>query len=151
MITVDGIDYCDVCRFYVGGFGCTDGNCRMSAPMGVQPSIRLTIAEFSTANRERCVKGFGRVLDASAIQSMSLGLAEEAGEVSGALRRMLGFSKTKTPVTAREVADEIADLVTYADLTLACLGESLEAALARKFNIVSARIGWPRKLPGGGP
>lgn len=28
MITVDGIDYCDVCDYFAGAFGCTDGVCR---------------------------------------------------------------------------------------------------------------------------
>ena len=44
-------------------------------------------------------------------------------------------------IPADAIADEIADVVIYADLLAARLGVNLEAAVQRKFNEVSQRVG----------
>jgi NTP pyrophosphatase (non-canonical NTP hydrolase) len=101
----------------------------------------LTFAAFSAANRKRCEEGFKRKLGTrDAVVSMAIGLAEEAGEVSGAVRAYLGISERKER-SAEKVGHEIADLVSYADLLAQSCGMTLEAVLVEKFNIVSARIG----------
>jgi len=101
----------------------------------------LTFAEFSAANRLRCERDFGRTLGTrDAAVSMCIGLAEESGEVAGAVRAYLGISERKNP-SVEAVGNEIADLVSYADLLAQTVGLSLADALVRKFNIVSGRIG----------
>lgn len=76
---------------------------------------------------------------------MQYGLSEEAGEVAGKMRTLLGFT-TRKSATARDVAHEIADVVSYADLLAQSIGMSLEEALIEKFNIVSDRTGSAVKL-----
>jgi NTP pyrophosphatase (non-canonical NTP hydrolase) len=110
----------------------------------------MTFEEFTAANRKRCQESFGRPIDETSVTPMVLGLAEEAGEVSGAVRSMLGITKRKSK-TAADVLDEIADVVQYADLLAACLGSSLESALVSKFNRVSERIGSPVRLESAQP
>ncbi len=101
----------------------------------------LSFASFSAANRKRCEEDFKRKLGTrDAVVSMAIGLAEEAGEVAGAVRAFLGISERK-PRDAAKVGKEIADLISYADLLAQSCGMSLEAVLVDKFNEVSRRIG----------
>lgn len=118
--------------------------------------VALTFAGFSEANRERCeapasAGGFARDLtdQTTAVRAMILGVAEEAGEVAGAVRSMLGISARKTK-TSNDVAAEVADLVSYCDLLLQSLGHDLGTALALKFDVVSERTGWPKRLADAG-
>lgn len=114
----------------------------------------LTFDDFTRANRERCgaskaVGGFGRPVDEvnaqALIQALVLGVAEEAGEVAGATRTLLGISAHKV-ATVEDVADEIADLVSYCDLLAAALGTDLATALVRKWNRVSEKRGYPVRI-----
>lgn len=108
--------------------------------------VGLTFAAFSAANRKRSEKDFKRQLDSrDAVFSMTIGLSEEAGEVAGEVRALLGFSERKTG-NKEKVGKEAADLIAYADLLLQSIGLSLEEWVIRKFNEVSDRIGSDVKL-----
>ncbi len=100
----------------------------------------MTFAEFAAANRKRCEAHFERKIGADGVLPFTLGVAEEAGEVVGAVRGHLGITKRKS-VTAEDIGDEIGDLIAYADLLVQCFGLSLEDVIRRKFNKVSERIG----------
>lgn len=107
----------------------------------------MTFAEFAAANRKRCEApdGFGRKVGPESSMPMTLGLGEEAGEVLGKVRALLEFSKRKK-ATVQDVLDEIADVVSYADLLAQCMGSTLEAALIAKWNRVSERCGSPERI-----
>ncbi len=101
----------------------------------------LTFEEFAAANRLRCERDFKRQLGTrDAHDSMAHGVAEEAGEVAGKVRTLLGFSERKK-ATVEDLADECADLVSYVDLLCQSFGAPLVEALVRKFNRVSERSG----------
>lgn len=106
----------------------------------------MTFEELRAANRLRCERDFQRVVDVNLVPSMTLGLTEEAGEVAGAVRALLGMSGRKLP-SLEAVADEISDVVAYADLLATSLGLRLEDIVAAKFNRVSERIGSTVRLP----
>lgn len=112
------------------------------------PKPSLDFADLARANRERCEASFHRRVARveSSIIAMALGVAEEAGEVVGAARALLGITKRKSEIAAADVGDELADLVMYSDLLAQCLGLSLEDCIARKFNRVSERVGSPIRL-----
>lgn len=104
--------------------------------------VALTFKEFSEANGARCVESFGRkISDTENAIPFALGVAEEAGEVIGAVRGHVGITKRKSATTAEEIGDEIGDLIAYADCLAQSLGLDLETVVARKFNHVSERVG----------
>lgn len=102
----------------------------------------MTFAQFSGINRRRCERYFGRAVDETAVTAMAMGLAEEAGEVVGAVRSFLGISRGKT-LGREEIGKELADVVAYADLLASSLGLDLGELVRAKFNEVSQRHGWP--------
>lgn len=107
----------------------------------------LTFAAFSKANRTRCEhpQGFNRKVGPETVVAFMLGVAEEAGEVAGKVRAQLGITKRKA-VTVEEIGDEIADAYQYLDLLAQAYGLDMQALLVRKFNAVSARVGYPVTL-----
>lgn len=106
----------------------------------------LSFAALREANVRRCERDFKRAV-AESTTAFALGLGEEVGEVLGAVRTLAGISRGKT-ATAEDVANELSDVVTYADLLAASLGIDLGAAVARKFNAVSKRVGSSEALAG---
>ena len=63
-----------------------------------------------------------------------------AGEIGEACNLVKKLRRGET-VAPEDIADELGDAVIYADLLCARLGVTLEAAICRKFNAVSARRG----------
>jgi NTP pyrophosphatase (non-canonical NTP hydrolase) len=57
-----------------------------------------------------------------------------------------GLVGNKFSPTNKQIADELADVVTYLDLLAAVLGVDLGQAVADKFNEVSIRVGFPERL-----
>ena len=112
----------------------------------MSPAARLTFADFAEANRTRCVDSFHRLINEASVPAFVLGVAEEAGEVAGAVRALLGITKRKAGIEPADVGNEIADLVSYADLLAQALGMTLEEVLVAKFNKVSERVGSPIRL-----
>lgn len=108
----------------------------------------LTFAEFGRANQERCeaTSGYHTGVKEYGAATWALCLAEEAGEVMGAVLGATGQKKRKAHLTAKDVGDELADLVAYADLLAHAMGLDLGACVAAKWNRVSERIGYPGRL-----
>jgi len=74
----------------------------------------------------------------------------ELGELASLLkmrnRERDGLPGNKFSPTDRQVADELADVLTYLDLLAATLGVDLGRAAAQKFNEVSERVGFPDRI-----
>lgn len=105
----------------------------------------MTFTEFSAAVRDRTLNDFHEKMDEAHASQFALGLGEEAGEVLGKTRALLGFTKRKN-VTAQDVADEIGDVLCYADCLAQAFGLRLEDCARDKFNAVSERCGSPVRL-----
>lgn len=78
----------------------------------------------------------------------------EVGELANVVKKLrrhqtskLGALDKPADGLKQDAADEMADVVIYADLLAAKLGISLGAAIVSKFNEVSERQGFPERLP----
>ncbi len=93
----------------------------------------------------------GEVGEVAEVFALFVARAGLAGNVVKKLRR----HETGTASTAElspaqllgSLADELADVVTYADILACHYGIDLGAAVAAKFNRVSERHGYPDRLP----
>lgn len=114
----------------------------------------LSFARLREANVTRCKRwhpGFLSEADEWTGADWSNAMCGEAGETANVVKKLRRVETTTTqgptdPPPARLIemlADEIADTVTYADLLAAYYGIDLGAAVARKFNRVSERQGFP--------
>lgn len=97
-------------------------------------SKTLTFAKFSEANRERCQQAF-HPIDSWSPQDWATAVAGEVGEACNLIKKM----RRGEPIPKHDIADEIADAVTYLDLLAQRLGIDLGEAVLRKFNVVSER------------
>ncbi len=74
----------------------------------------------------------------------------ELGELASLLkmrnRERDGLPGNKFSPSDKQIADELADVLTYLDLLAAALGVDLGRAAAEKFNEVSERVGFPDRL-----
>ena len=74
----------------------------------------------------------------------------ELGELASLLkmrnRERDGLLGNKFIPTDKQVADELADVLTYLDLLAEVLGVNLGQAAVSKFNEVSERVGFPDRL-----
>jgi NTP pyrophosphatase (non-canonical NTP hydrolase) len=57
-----------------------------------------------------------------------------------------GLPGNKFSPTQKQIADELADVLTYLDLLAATLGVDLGHATAQKFNEISERVGFPDRI-----
>ena len=107
----------------------------------------MTFREFAALNRQRCeaADGFDRRLDTTSLAHWALGIAEEAGEVAGVVYAM--DHRPQKGKTMQDLADEIADVVSYCDLLAQRIGRNLDDVLRDKWNRVSVRVGSPLRLP----
>lgn len=120
---------------------------------GAQVSA-LTFAAFRNANVSRCEKwhpeGIGSWSPSDWLTAAMGELGELASEVKMHNRVRDGLAGNKEQITTEErtrrMANEAADVVTYLDLFCAERGIDLGAALVRKFNEVSERVGFPDRL-----
>lgn len=107
----------------------------------------LTFSRFRTANVKRCETAFFPL----AAWSASDWANAMAGEVGEACNEVKKFRRAETMLRPdqpglddacfrEDLANELADVITYVDLLAASQGIDLEAALVRKFNQVSARV-----------
>lgn len=137
----DGIEYCDSCNW-------TMSCCRCS---------RLTFLKLSTTNEKRAKRWHPGFPDDNADWSgadWSNAMCGEAGEVANVVKKLRRYEcglKGELDPPEDELraalALEIADVICYADLLATYYGIDLGAAVARKFNIVSERQGFPERLP----
>lgn len=95
----------------------------------------LTFSELRKANVERCNKHFHELEDWSP-SDWSNAMAGEAGETCNLTKKI----RRGEDIPLHRLADEIADVVIYADLLAARLGLDLGECVRQKFNIVSGRV-----------
>lgn len=102
----------------------------------------LSFSEFRKKNTERCESAFHKIVSWSPAE-WACAMAGECGEACNNVKkiRRLNGSEDGRKDLVSNVADELADMITYADLLASRLGIDLEAALIRKFNAVSKRVG----------
>lgn len=110
----------------------------------------LIFKVLRVANRTRCERSF-HPIRAWSPTDWATAMAGECGEACNLvkkLRRAAGpimeSGKANTPgaaVLIPMIADELADLIIYADLLAERLGIDLGKAVALKFNKVSERVG----------
>jgi NTP pyrophosphatase (non-canonical NTP hydrolase) len=78
------------------------------------------------------------------------GIMGELGEAASLIkmrnRERDGLPGNKFSPTDKQVADEIADVLTYLDLFAAVSGIDLGRAAVEKFNEVSERVGFPDRI-----
>ena len=102
----------------------------------------LTFNELRKQNVSRCRRVFPECAGWS-VAEWSNALAGEVGEACNITKKII---RGDEGITKEQLADELADVITYTDLLAAGQGINLEDALRRKFNIVSARRNAPEKL-----
>ena len=110
----------------------------------------LTFDEFRAANVSRCLKWHPDGLESWSPSDWLTAVTGELGELASLLkmrnRERDGLPGNKFSPTDRQVADELADVLTYLDLLAATLGVDLGRAAAQKFNEVSERVGFPDRI-----
>jgi len=109
----------------------------------------LTYDEFTKANVERCC-GAAWSKDPNDAANWSLNdwmvaLAGEVGEAANLLKKLRRGDFTLEEVRP-DLARELADVYTYLDLICHKAGIHLPTAVVEKWNEVSVKVGWPKRL-----
>jgi NTP pyrophosphatase (non-canonical NTP hydrolase) len=115
----------------------------------------LTFDELSDANTSRAKRWHpGFPSDAGwSVADWSNALCGEAGELANVIKKLRrwenGLRGQNDPLPEALIAmaaEELADVITYADLLATKLGIDLPLAIVDKFNAVSKRQGFPERL-----
>ncbi len=101
----------------------------------------LRFDDLREVNVRRCEESFFP-LDSWSVADWMIALTGEVGEAANLIKK----KRRGEPVATADIADELADAVTYLDLLAARLGIDLGQAVALKFNAVSERVGSPVRL-----
>lgn len=119
------------------------------------PTSELTFARLSEVNAARCEQSFHPIHDWTPSE-WAVAAAGEMGEACNVIKKMRRLETSaiaaasvaaakqehsNTVLLRDELADELADAVTYIDLLCTRMGINLEAAIVRKFNKVSSIVG----------
>jgi NTP pyrophosphatase (non-canonical NTP hydrolase) len=116
----------------------------------------LSFAKLREVNVSRCLRWHPMGINEWSVNDWLTAFGGEAGEALNAgkkHRRILSGMQQggNVPVNIGDAEDkimeELADTVIYADLVASRMGMSLAAAVARKFNAISEREGFPERLP----
>ena len=99
----------------------------------------LRFKEFQEVNDLRCKTSF-HGSDGWPVPMWCLAIAGEAGELCNLVKKVERGDFTLESVR-QQVLEEVADVITYCDLLMTQLGADTAEEVARKFNIVSERIG----------
>jgi NTP pyrophosphatase (non-canonical NTP hydrolase) len=97
----------------------------------------LNLSEFRTVNVQRCEESYFP-LDSKDGPWWGNAMAGEVGEACNVVKKI--DRDGSTPERIQDLADELADVVTYADLLAARYGINLAEAIKSKFNEVSKRV-----------
>ncbi|HAY82395.1 MAG TPA: hypothetical protein DCY79_21515 [Planctomycetaceae bacterium] len=126
-------------------------------------ATELTFNHFQAANRARCEAGFF-ALDQWSIAEWTNAMAGESGEACNIAKKLIrgDYDRAETISALLDLAEELADVITYADLCMSRVQHSLEElgvedseqlnaartgnAVAAKFNKVSQRLAKAGKL-----
>jgi NTP pyrophosphatase (non-canonical NTP hydrolase) len=117
----------------------------------------LTFKQLRLANLDRCNQSFhpGGGVGEWTPTDWATAMAGECGEACNAVKKLRRLETAASWRRAEDgtagdlrdaVAEELADLIAYADLLAARLGIDLGAAVALKFNRVSERVGSAARL-----
>lgn len=110
----------------------------------------LTFDAFRAANVARCIKWHPQGIASWSPSDWLTAVTGELGELASLLkmrnRERDGLPGNKFSPTDKQVADELADVLTYLDLLAEVLGINLGAAAVIKFNEVSERVGFPDRI-----
>lgn len=110
----------------------------------------LTFAKFRAANVARCLKWHPGGIESWSPSDWLTAVTGELGELASLLkmrnRERDGLPGNKFSPSQKQIADEIADVLTYLDLLAAALGVELGRAAVEKFNEISARVGFPDRI-----
>jgi NTP pyrophosphatase (non-canonical NTP hydrolase) len=110
----------------------------------------LTFAAFRAANVARCVKWHPEGIGSWSPSDWLTAVTGELGELASLLkmrnRERDGLPGNKFSPTQKQIADELADVLTYLDLLAEVLGVDLGCAAVSKFNEVSERVGFPDRI-----
>lgn len=110
----------------------------------------LTFTAFRAANVARSLKWHPEGIESWSPSDWLTAVTGELGELASLLkmrnRERDGLPGNKFSPTDRQIADELADVLTYLDLLAAVLGVDLGRAAAQKFNEVSERVGFPDRI-----
>lgn len=103
----------------------------------------LHLADLAQANADRCNEAF-HPIDSWSPTDWACAMAGECGECCNLVKKGRRISPDPSewpPELVNRIAEEVADMVIYADLLCQRLGMSLESALRWKFNAVSEKVG----------
>lgn len=113
-------------------------------------NTELSFAAFRRANVARCVKWHPAGIESWSPSDWLTAVTGELGELASLLkmrnRERDGLVGNKFSPTDKQVADELADVLTYLDLLAEVLGVDLGAAAMSKFNEVSERNGFVDRI-----
>jgi NTP pyrophosphatase (non-canonical NTP hydrolase) len=111
----------------------------------------LTFAAFRAANVARCAKWHPAGIASWSPSDWLTAVTGELGELASLLkmrnRERDGLPGNKFSPTNKQIADEVADVLTYLDLLAEVLGVDLGRAATEKFNEVSERVGFTDRIP----
>lgn len=106
----------------------------------------MNLSDFREANVARCEQYFHSIQSWS-LSDWATAMMGEGGEACNLIKKLhRGDFDDNEAEALHKIADEIADMVTYADLLLAAIGTPLSFALRKKFNEVSDRKGCQIKI-----
>lgn len=117
------------------------GRCRTTSLREGAVMIELSWKFLRSANVARCRDSFKVCADWS-VGDWGNAIAGEVGELCNLLKKV----RRREPIDTRKIADELADVIIYADLIAHEFGIDLAAAVVRKFNEVSGRVGSNHRL-----
>lgn len=110
----------------------------------------LTFDAFRAANVARCVKWHPEGIASWSPSDWLTAVTGELGELASLLkmrnRERDGLPGNKFSPTQKQIADELADVLTYLDLLAEVLGVDLGRAAVEKFNEVSERVGFSDRI-----
>lgn len=111
------------------------------------PDLSLNDLRRANEDRQQAWTGGQRV----GLLFRAVELGGEVGEVLNICKKIererSGWRGSRA--TLADMADELADVVICADLLALSEGIDLSAAVARKFNATSEKVGLPHRLPAG--
>jgi NTP pyrophosphatase (non-canonical NTP hydrolase) len=121
-----------------------------AAPPSSAARATLTFDAFRAANVARCAKWHPAGIKSWSPSDWLTAVTGELGELASLLkmrnRERDGLPGNKFSPTQKQIADELADVVTYLDLLAHVLGVDLGRAAAEKFNEVSERVGFSDRI-----
>lgn len=105
----------------------------------------MSVEQFHAMNVRRCEEGFGQKFSADYPEGWAAAdwITAVVGEL-GELANLLKKRRRGEQISDQSIEDEWADTFTYLDLLAEALGIDPMAAVLRKFDEVSDRIGWER-------